>query len=107
MWVHQRMRGGVRENVCGWFVAAGVVCLLVLGCPVLRRWFGILAHYLIPSLPPASPPSVPNPVCIRPHRIILVRHGQSEGNVDETAYTRIPDSKIALTHRVRHNHRHA
>eukprot|EP00850_Spirogloea_muscicola_P022148 SM000279S10394 [mRNA] locus=s279:51279:54338:- [translate_table: standard] len=34
---------------------------------------------------------------IRPRRIILVRHGQSEGNVDETAYTRIPDSKIALT----------
>ncbi|CAI7904920.1 unnamed protein product, partial [Closterium sp. NIES-53] len=32
-----------------------------------------------------------------PHRIILVRHGQSEGNVDEAAYTRIPDSKIALT----------
>ncbi|GLJ06718.1 hypothetical protein SUGI_0046120 [Cryptomeria japonica] len=33
----------------------------------------------------------------RPRRIILVRHGQSEGNVDESAYTRIPDSKIALT----------
>ncbi|KAG6545687.1 hypothetical protein Mapa_012872 [Marchantia paleacea] len=34
---------------------------------------------------------------LRPKRIILVRHGQSEGNVDESAYTRIPDSKIALT----------
>ncbi len=33
----------------------------------------------------------------RPKRIILVRHGQSEGNIDESAYTRIPDSKIALT----------
>ncbi len=33
----------------------------------------------------------------RPQRIILVRHGQSEGNVDESAYTCIPDSKIALT----------
>lgn len=33
----------------------------------------------------------------RPRRIILVRHGQSEGNVDESAYTRIPDPKIALT----------
>jgi len=31
----------------------------------------------------------------RPKRIILVRHGQSEGNIDESAYTRIPDSKIA------------
>ncbi|KAJ7570731.1 hypothetical protein O6H91_01G133300 [Diphasiastrum complanatum] len=33
----------------------------------------------------------------RPRRIILIRHGQSEGNVDESAYTRIPDAKIALT----------
>ncbi|KAH7550238.1 hypothetical protein JRO89_XS13G0159100 [Xanthoceras sorbifolium] len=33
----------------------------------------------------------------RPRRIILVRHGQSEGNLDESVYTRIPDPKIALT----------
>ncbi|KAG0596282.1 hypothetical protein M758_UG239700 [Ceratodon purpureus] len=33
----------------------------------------------------------------RPRRIILVRHGESLGNVDESAYTRIPDSKICLT----------
>lgn len=33
----------------------------------------------------------------RPRRIILVRHGQSEGNLDETAYTRVADPKIALT----------
>ncbi|GAV76113.1 His_Phos_1 domain-containing protein [Cephalotus follicularis] len=33
----------------------------------------------------------------RPRRIILVRHGQSEGNVDESVYTRVPDPKIALT----------
>ncbi|KAJ0104953.1 hypothetical protein Patl1_17677 [Pistacia atlantica] len=42
-------------------------------------------------MPPAS---VPPP---RPCRIILVRHGESEGNIDESAYTRIPDPKIALT----------
>ncbi|WOL18974.1 hypothetical protein Cni_G27771 [Canna indica] len=35
--------------------------------------------------------------CPRPRRIILVRHGQSEGNVDESAYTRVPDPKIGLT----------
>ncbi|KAK1325911.1 hypothetical protein QJS10_CPA01g02391 [Acorus calamus] len=35
--------------------------------------------------------------CPRPRRIILVRHGQSEGNVDEGAYTRIPDPRIGLT----------
>ncbi|XVE57932.1 hypothetical protein DITRI_Ditri04bG0129200 [Diplodiscus trichospermus] len=33
----------------------------------------------------------------RPRRIILVRHGQSEGNVDESVYTRVADPKIALT----------
>jgi broad specificity phosphatase PhoE len=33
----------------------------------------------------------------RPRRIVLVRHGESEGNVDETAYTRVPDPRIGLT----------
>lgn len=33
----------------------------------------------------------------RPRRIILVRHGESEGNVDETVYTRVADPKIGLT----------
>ena len=32
-----------------------------------------------------------------PKRIILVRHGESIGNVDGTAYTEIPDWKIPLT----------
>ncbi|CAI7858268.1 unnamed protein product [Closterium sp. NIES-54] len=51
--------------------------------------------------PPHYPSPPPFPTCAhRPHRIILVRHGQSEGNVDEAAYTRIPDSKIALTKKV-------
>jgi len=35
----------------------------------------------------------------RPERIILVRHGQSEGNTDRTAYSSTPDSQIALTER--------
>ena len=33
----------------------------------------------------------------RPRRIILVRHGQSEGNVDEAVYTRVADPKVGLT----------
>ncbi|XP_019239870.1 PREDICTED: phosphoglycerate mutase-like protein AT74 isoform X2 [Nicotiana attenuata] len=33
----------------------------------------------------------------RPKRIILVRHGQSEGNVDESVYTRVADPKVGLT----------
>lgn len=35
----------------------------------------------------------------RPRRIILVRHGESEGNMDESVYTRVPDPKIGLTDR--------
>jgi broad specificity phosphatase PhoE len=35
--------------------------------------------------------------CFRPKRIILVRHGESEGNVDKTLYAKIPDNKINLT----------
>lgn len=33
----------------------------------------------------------------RPKRIIMVRHGESVGNVDATAYGRIPDNRINLT----------
>ena len=32
-----------------------------------------------------------------PQRIILVRHAQSEGNIDNIAYTYIPDPQIPLT----------
>ena len=34
-----------------------------------------------------------------PKRIIMIRHGESLGNTDETAYARIPDWKIPLTRR--------
>ncbi|GMJ06255.1 hypothetical protein HRI_004294700 [Hibiscus trionum] len=44
--------------------------------------------------PGTSSPVPPPP---RPRRIILVRHGQSEGNVDESVYTRVADPKIDLT----------
>ena len=33
----------------------------------------------------------------RPQRIILVRHGQSRGNVDHHEYARTPDNRVALT----------
>lgn len=45
-----------------------------------------------------SAAKVPPP---RPRRIILVRHGQSEGNVDESVYARVADPKIALTEKGR------
>ena len=36
-----------------------------------------------------------------PHRLILVRHGQSQGNVDKTVYSSRPDHSILLTEKGR------
>lgn len=33
----------------------------------------------------------------RPHRIVLVRHGESEGNADDSVYEREPDHALRLT----------
>ncbi|HET8988375.1 MAG TPA: phosphoglycerate mutase family protein, partial [Humibacillus sp.] len=41
--------------------------------------------------------SPPEGLANRPDRIILVRHGESEGNVDETVYERVPDHRLSLT----------
>ncbi|MFD1832190.1 histidine phosphatase family protein [Streptomyces desertarenae] len=35
----------------------------------------------------------------QPRRIVLVRHGESEGNVDDSVYERIPDHALSLTER--------
>ncbi|MEU0718271.1 histidine phosphatase family protein [Streptomyces lavendulocolor] len=37
----------------------------------------------------------------RPRRIVLVRHGESEGNADDTVYEREPDHALRLTDRGR------
>ncbi|ESW30512.1 hypothetical protein PHAVU_002G158900 [Phaseolus vulgaris] len=54
-------------------------------------------------LPQSNPSVAASSVAVppRPRRIILVRHGESEGNVDESVYTRIPDPKISLTRKGR------
>lgn len=44
---------------------------------------------------------------MRPKRIILVRHGESEGNVDKTIYTHTPDHRIELTEKGREQARRA
>ena len=38
---------------------------------------------------------------VLPKRIILIRHGESQGNVDETAYQNTPDWQIRLTEKGR------
>lgn len=37
----------------------------------------------------------------RPKRIVLLRHGESQGNIDPTIYERVPDHALALTPRGR------
>ncbi|MEV6107193.1 histidine phosphatase family protein [Streptomyces sp. NPDC051940] len=43
----------------------------------------------------------------RPRRIVLIRHGESEGNVDDTIYEREPDHALRLTERGRQQARRA
>jgi len=45
----------------------------------------------------ASSGATPTDHRILPARIILVRHAQSEGNVDNQAYASVPDSRIPIT----------
>lgn len=35
---------------------------------------------------------------IMPNKLVLVRHGQSAGNIDERLYSKIPDNSMPLTH---------
>lgn len=42
-----------------------------------------------------------------PRRIILIRHGESLGNVDDTSYASIPDWRIPLTRRGERQAAHA
>eukprot|EP01046_Picozoa_sp_COSAG06_P055665 COSAG06_NODE_10302_length_1707_cov_1.855100_2_plen_402_part_01 len=49
-----------------------------------------------------QPPGAGGPQGPRaPRRIVLIRHGESQGNVDETAYVRTADWRIPLTERGR------
>jgi broad specificity phosphatase PhoE len=38
---------------------------------------------------------------LHPKRIILIRHAQSQGNVDSSLYSRVPDAQLELTDRGR------
>lgn len=39
---------------------------------------------------------------MKPKRIIIIRHGQSEGNADHSVYAKVPDHEIKLTKRGEH-----
>ncbi|KAJ3691007.1 hypothetical protein LUZ61_020171 [Rhynchospora tenuis] len=69
-------------------------CEDTLGRHHTRRWNPTSPELQFPELLLRASMPLPPP---RPRRIILVRHGQSEGNVDEGAYTRVPDPRIGLT----------
>lgn len=40
--------------------------------------------------------ATPRDVRMLPRRIVLVRHAQSQGNVDDGTYTHTPDPKVSL-----------
>jgi len=44
---------------------------------------------------------------MKPKRIILIRHGESEGNVDRSIYADIPDYAVKLTEKGKEQARHA
>lgn len=46
--------------------------------------------------------ATPKDYRILPDKIFLVRHAESEGNVDNIAYTYIPDSQVPLVSRYSH-----
>jgi broad specificity phosphatase PhoE len=41
--------------------------------------------------------AMPDDALRRPYRIVLLRHGEAEGNVDETLFERKPDHRMELT----------
>ena len=49
----------------------------------------------------------PPPRPVRPARIVLIRHGESLGNVDESVYQTTPDNRVPLTARGREQARAA
>ena len=62
-----------------------------------RRLWALSSNFSSSSSSSSSTLEEHAPELVPPARIILVRHGQSMGNVDEETYARIPDWKIALT----------
>ncbi|XP_062189312.1 phosphoglycerate mutase-like protein AT74H isoform X2 [Phragmites australis] len=70
-------------------------CEDTLGVPLRRAQTQAQAQFQY--FPELAWPYQPQPPPPRPRRIVLVRHGESEGNVDEAAYTRVPDPRIGLT----------
>jgi len=46
-----------------------------------------------------STAATPRDLRVLPRRIVLVRHAESQGNVDEMAYTIVPDPQVPLTER--------
>jgi hypothetical protein len=73
----------------------GIIALAVGLAGII--WFAAMNRSLVAKV--ARLERVVGDVEKRPFRIYLVRHGESQGNVDETIYERIPDSKIPLTKR--------
>lgn len=66
---------------------------------LLRRQQHLLPRKCVAPFSSISDSNNIYPATPLPKRIILMRHGESLGNVDETSYGHIPDWKIPLTRR--------
>mmetsp|Transcript_21803 Transcript_21803/g.88803 ORF Transcript_21803/g.88803 Transcript_21803/m.88803 type:complete len:334 (+) Transcript_21803:82-1083(+) len=99
-------RGGTRsapaEEYLTIGIGTGIVAFLLIGLlfnaavrnslPWLDEFFFGVSKYIVGN-------KLRHTQKCRPKRIILVRHGQSIGNVDKEVYKTIPDNKLSLTTR--------
>eukprot|EP00698_Gefionella_okellyi_P025449 TRINITY_DN932_c0_g1_i2.p1 TRINITY_DN932_c0_g1~~TRINITY_DN932_c0_g1_i2.p1 ORF type:complete len:326 (+),score=66.38 TRINITY_DN932_c0_g1_i2:48-1025(+) len=79
-------------------LTALLLILLAIGWTWIQDgWKELLSSVLDLVIDKVSPRIDASKAKRMPKRIILIRHGQSVANVDETVYSRIPDNKIELT----------
>jgi hypothetical protein len=82
-----------------WDPAAAARRALVAGAVLARGGAGGAASAASRAEPREGPPPPPTARFRLPRRIVLLRHGESLGNVKESVYRVIPDWQIPLTER--------
>jgi hypothetical protein len=75
-----------------WLRVAGMGCMPDMSQSLTGRLLCVLPCCCVPPRRNA----VPSDMRVLPERIILVRHAQSEGNVNQHTYTYLPDPQVPL-----------
>uniref|UniRef100_A0A0G4F2V9 Uncharacterized protein n=1 Tax=Chromera velia CCMP2878 TaxID=1169474 RepID=A0A0G4F2V9_9ALVE len=85
------------KRLFAWSKTPGAIALLTLCAfwPFLRGWLLRSLEFLLGRIIQRA--SLTFRVLNMPKRIILLRHGQSEGNVSAEIYSTVPDHMISLT----------